>query len=487
MTTYYSDEKAVNLNECDDLDSLAISVAFGYEGKRPQVLKQLNEMYDRTVELKIETVSVPAWTKTFGQYLSEDVLRHLIAISWDDVTSIFEFIDKIRKNFSLDYHFLIMRVAAEGICRFGRGFDDDGIARIAKLMIMANQDGFKLDYQRLLRGCTRSYIDNQKVAKFIKQMGAEFKFDFSELLACDSEMNFDHIDDLRQILGWAKEADQKIEIDCQKLLETCISKKDCLLVEFYLDQAKSRNQTINYAKLLELTTCPDIIDVLEAFKPEAYQMPIYSESLEINLKTVQFNDLIQCCYMTTAIDHVVYQGKNYYPRSNLWTAGTDCERPEHDPDIECEGYDNKCNAPSTIYPSEQRASRGIEYVLSYDPSAIQYCWNHGPEFADFELIRQIMHADWKQVTLTGITTLTLMNTNGFNYDHRGSDHCQLEMDFDPDQELTCPVTLDQLFDALYRIKSHKWDHHYEMHWSCKTSLSKDDQSLDVTLMFDHGS
>jgi hypothetical protein len=92
--------------------------------------------------------------------------------------------------------------------------------------------------------------------------------------------------------------------------------------------------------------------------------------------------------------------------------------------------------------------------------------------------------------------LRFLNTSGFNHDHRGSDHTKIILDFHSqyvpkykintiDGEPYYSITFTDFVDACYRVKSHKFENHYEMflHINCKCPPS----SFDLCLVFDHGS
>lgn len=80
--------------------------------------------------------------------------------------------------------------------------------------------------------------------------------------------------------------------------------------------------------------------------------------------------------------------------------------------------------------------------------------------------------------------LHIYNNDGINDDHRHSDHCELNLPFEPEVILQNP-TLDELIMALYKLKSHKFEDHYELYCGCKITNVNDGYKLE--LEFDHGS
>ena len=81
------------------------------------------------------------------------------------------------------------------------------------------------------------------------------------------------------------------------------------------------------------------------------------------------------------------------------------------------------------------------------------------------------------------------NISDYNRDHRGDTHCKLDSDFlfEEHVSLTTPFTVDQLAEALFRIKSHKWDKWYELYSSANFSSNVITSNMSLKIGFDHGS
>lgn len=83
-----------------------------------------------------------------------------------------------------------------------------------------------------------------------------------------------------------------------------------------------------------------------------------------------------------------------------------------------------------------------------------------------------------------------------NDDHRGSDHTKLILDFNPTYAITPTfldfekeegiITLDQIADAIFRVKSHKFDLCYEMLFGA-SKVIETPSAIVVHLNFDYGS
>jgi hypothetical protein len=82
------------------------------------------------------------------------------------------------------------------------------------------------------------------------------------------------------------------------------------------------------------------------------------------------------------------------------------------------------------------------------------------------------------------STVTITNPHGVNTDHRGSDHCAIALPFQDQIVLESP-TVKEFVDALYLLKSHKWDKWYELYSGCQ--IKKKGRSFKIDLDFDHGS
>ena len=84
--------------------------------------------------------------------------------------------------------------------------------------------------------------------------------------------------------------------------------------------------------------------------------------------------------------------------------------------------------------------------------------------------------------------MKLINTSGFNDDHRGSDHCRIQLPFEPTVLLRAPFTLAELLQATFRLKSHKFDFWYELFISASVQARPGKRtSMHVRMKFDHGS
>jgi hypothetical protein len=81
--------------------------------------------------------------------------------------------------------------------------------------------------------------------------------------------------------------------------------------------------------------------------------------------------------------------------------------------------------------------------------------------------------------------ITLVNNDGFNYDHRGADHTIVPLPFYERYTLT-KNTYNSFVHSLFRIKSKKFDNNYELYIGCKIKKINKNE-IEIHVEFDHGS
>lgn len=81
-------------------------------------------------------------------------------------------------------------------------------------------------------------------------------------------------------------------------------------------------------------------------------------------------------------------------------------------------------------------------------------------------------------------TVTLVNNCGINFDERGSNKTEIELDFNDTWKLKTNSVAD-LVEGLYRIKSHKFDYWYELF--CDITMKITGNEIFLNFVFDHGS
>jgi hypothetical protein len=94
----------------------------------------------------------------------------------------------------------------------------------------------------------------------------------------------------------------------------------------------------------------------------------------------------------------------------------------------------------------------------------------------------------KKKIFSGNAILHIKNNDGYNTDHRGSDHFKYVIPYSDSARLINP-TLKDLIDALYLVKSHKCDKWYELYIDTLFTIKKGKyvNEYNIILDFDHGS
>lgn len=210
-------------------------------------------------------------------------------------------------------------------------------------------------------------------------------------------------------------------------------------------------------------------------------MSEYSDVININKKNAYA--LFKYIDMTTRFDHVVYKGLPYFERENTWQNSDVDERPDHDPDVSCSGY-NSCEATNDlIYPKN---IKHIEFVINHDMDEEDLDTEQFSK-SELRIVNKIIGKDPKKILLSGYNKLIISNVSGPNNDHRGSDHCKIVIPYQNKTIDKEPITLYDLMIRYYLIKSHHWDKNYEMFCRLKYKINKKKMTAKIFVEFDHGS
>ncbi len=171
---------------------------------------------------------------------------------------------------------------------------------------------------------------------------------------------------------------------------------------------------------------------------------------------------------------------------------SECEKmrnntKEEDDDDDDTDYNRlKCLCYSNVIYVEDDSK--VEYQFEYNKKWFDICdvnVNPGEEnnyelvLKDLELDTQLFPHNWK---------VGFNNLSGVNDDHRGSDHCKLDLEFHDCYDLKSNTWKD-FIDAYYRIKSHKFDSWYELFCYFRRKIQHSDRMTQLTynFEFDHGS
>lgn len=248
--------------------------------------------------------------------------------------------------------------------------------------------------------------------------------------------------------------------------------------------------------------------------------------IEINITDSSTNNkfwtqLFRIINKSYKIDYVKYKNKKYFNCSNTWYDATTLLarlqqtniKPCHK-DHKCDGY-RECD--NNRYCKKNVESNEIEYVYSgtfnlyelYDEDYDDYDDYDDNDFDSEdeeiynskdkqllkitnkkpnEIISQISKLNLFQtneIKFISNKNIKIINRNGFNKDHRGSDHTLLKLPFVSEVDLGKEFTLYDLLVSNSNLKSHKFENWYELY--CGTDSIQTNNSIIVRLNFDHGS
>src|SRR5579872_3254557 len=98
------------------------------------------------------------------------------------------------------------------------------------------------------------------------------------------------------------------------------------------------------------------------------------------------------------------------------------------------------------------------------------------KLATFDLISQVLTD--LSIPIVSSKCTRIINRSGVNADHRGSDHVRIILPFERQVELPATMTFGEFAEACYRIKSHKFDHWYELYFGVSIKEDRNDLLLD---------
>ncbi len=167
--------------------------------------------------------------------------------------------------------------------------------------------------------------------------------------------------------------------------------------------------------------------------------------------------LLDYCYQEQTLRYVVHKEKSYYPCNSSWyTRKNDVPVQEHDPNIACYGYE-ECHFRGE-WKRIQSLDESPHCVYPDDNDVIKYVF--------VENVSARINVKGGNLALGSLLyfprPMLLVNNMGKNDDHRGSNHINIELDFEDSYLISSGIhTLYHVLQACYRIKHHKFYHGYE--------------------------
>jgi len=246
---------------------------------------------------------------------------------------------------------------------------------------------------------------------------------------------------------------------------------------FTINKSKMCKHKTLIRKLYALNTIVKNADVAMLIKRKIFDMRFSKIMVDLDSKTIEW--LLKYVVDVTHFHHIELNGKPYYETSNMWESFNIPERPDYDPDTPCSSYFN-CKHNATIWPT---ANDKIKYFFEYDYSESNITDDVKIDQKLFVL--DLAQHQLKNVLLTGLHEIKIVNPYGANSDHRGSDHCKVMLPTYREVTLQKHITLHDIVIAFHKLKSHKWDRHFEMFLGSNVIICGN--VVHIKLLIDHGS
>jgi len=186
----------------------------------------------------------------------------------------------------------------------------------------------------------------------------------------------------------------------------------------------------------------------------------------------EINKLIKNIYEDIKINYIEYKEKYYYECSNIWSEGK-----EHLPEnIKNSHNDIECDSSDIDFDNCK-----VKNKINVDMDKIKYKFNYTKNGKVNEILKE---ENYENITLEFKKDITMINL-GTSDDHRGSDHCLLNLEKKDKVKLNKIISLYDFITACYNLKSHKFDKWYELYCRCK--IKEKENEIEINLQFDYGS
>lgn len=209
----------------------------------------------------------------------------------------------------------------------------------------------------------------------------------------------------------------------------------------------------------------------------------------LDSKTVEL--LVRQIYSQTKLKYVTVGDTIYRQRNNVWA---ESEVEDENADC-CEASFPEYNEDEKCPHSQPVEAKGpITYVMDYGTIGTRIAAVEDYPYEDYttqqkQNVLRILQRDLDAV-LFNHPIVVEHDHKEPNTDHRGSDHTAIILPFKR-RVGSQRCTLRHFIDALYMIKSHKFDHNYEMFLGCKCETVLNDnlspRETHIIVNFDYGS
>jgi hypothetical protein len=195
----------------------------------------------------------------------------------------------------------------------------------------------------------------------------------------------------------------------------------------------------------------------------------------------------------TFVKSVVFDNKHYFENGSCCQYfESDSQREDYDPYIYCLNHDEeKCkfsDADMKILKEYKVFVPSHKFNLMYPEIRNKFDKKELVSYnINIEKDDDLQTIDFTDVDISIFKEyLHLVNLKGINHDHRGSNHCHLQLKFHMFYILGNLFTFHDLAEAVYKTKSHKFNNNYEMFYGYSNMVIQKDR-IYCTLGFDHGS
>ena len=222
-------------------------------------------------------------------------------------------------------------------------------------------------------------------------------------------------------------------------------------------------------------------------------MRTFSLSLDGNIMTYPsfFDSFLRVLYTCTDLFYVKHDEKTYYNCTNVCSTYSTSELPDHvrisHQDIVCDVDTNIGDCP---LQSKTKIMKGSEtYFFKFSINKIKSM--HFDDASHREYFKYVLNllneTTPENILFVSHFDINILNNDGANDNHCGSDHTLIELPFYSGVNLGKMFTFNDILNAAYKIKSHKFNHQYE-HFCGVDELTYNTASKELTLVasFDHG-
>jgi len=265
--------------------------------------------------------------------------------------------------------------------------------------------------------------------------------------------------------------------------------------------------------IIDLTTTSDkdietfmkaiVFFISQTTKLDYVSIPFKSKIINNNFKNI-LNHILPLDIVNLILPYVNID-KKYYNHDNVWYKHKNNKNPKkcnHDwsESSKCELKDRfTTNKPIKYhiqhmtdfnefkgYASDIISDDDLFYTLDFIMLMLSDDDGYHDQIYSYESLELIKTYNLHDIIIKSNKFFVFYNKNGFNRDHRGSDHTKLMLDFNNEYCVNKKCSLYELADMYYRIKSHKFENNYELY--CRTELTSSSGYIyKFKLQFDHGS